>query len=80
MRLEIKMEKLKLFCRTETVTERMEDGWARVSERVVEFVTEEVCFLVLFRFPNQFVSMQRIGGLKISVCSLCVLLHKVKNR
>merc|ERR1712212_354387 len=28
--------------RTETVTERMEDGWAKVSERVVEVVTEEV--------------------------------------
>merc|ERR1711990_161662 len=28
--------------RTETVTERMEEGWAKVSERVVEVVTEEV--------------------------------------
>merc|ERR1712037_1039985 len=28
--------------RTETVTERVEEGWAKVSERVVEVVTEEV--------------------------------------
>merc|ERR1712126_767261 len=27
--------------RTETVTERVEEGWAKVSERVVEVVTEE---------------------------------------
>ena len=42
------------FGRTETVTERMEDGWARVSERVVEVVTEEVFVLVL---PNQVVAV-----------------------
>lgn len=38
---------LKSPCRTETVTERLEEGWAKVSERVVEVVTEEV-FVTFF--------------------------------
>ena len=58
----------------------MEDGWARVSERVVEVVTEQVFFLVLFRFPNQLVAVQWIGELKISVCSLCVLPQQVTKQ
>ena len=68
------------FCRTETVTERMEDGWARVSERVVEVVIEEVFFLVLFRFPNQFVAVHCTGDLNISFCSLCVLPQQVTKQ
>ena len=79
-KVEMKMEKLKtFFCRTETVTERMEDGWARVSERVVEVVTEEVFFLVLFRFPNQFVAVQWIGELIISAFYVS-FLNKLQNR
>ena len=57
----------------------MEDGWARVSERVVEVVTEEVFFLVLFRFPNQFVAVQWIGELIISAFYVS-FLNKLQNR
>ena len=58
----------------------MEDGWARVSERVVEVVIEEVFFLVLFRFPNQFVAVHCTGDLNISFCSLCVLPQQVTKQ
>ena len=58
----------------------MEDGWARVSERVVEVVTEEVFFLVLLRFLNQFVTVGWFGELKISVCFLCVLPQQVSKQ
>ena len=48
----------KIF-RTETVTERVEEGWAKVSERVVEVVTEEVFkFFIHFHFVFAFIFNQ----------------------